>query len=66
MTLDRSLLDEAKSLGINISQAAEAGVRSAIQAERGRKWREENAQAITEYNALVEKEGIPLTRFRKF
>lgn len=66
MTLDGAVLDEARRLGINISQAAEGGVIAAIRAERARNWKEENAQAIADYNAFVEANGVPLAEFRKF
>jgi len=66
MTLDRSVLDEARQLGVNISRAAEGGVIAAIRAERARIWRQQNAGAIADYNAMIEKSGVPLAEFRKF
>jgi antitoxin CcdA len=66
MTLDGAVLEEARQLGINVSQAAESGVVAAIRAERARIWKEENAGAIDDYNAFIEANGIPLAQFRKF
>lgn len=66
MTLDREVLEEARQLGINISKAAEGGVIAAIRTERSRIWKQENAGAIADYNAFVEKTGVPLSEFRKF
>lgn len=66
MTLDRVLLDEARQLGVNISKAAESGIVSAIRAERARRWKEENAEAIAEHNARIAAEGLPLSEFRMF
>jgi antitoxin CcdA len=66
MTLDSALLEEARRLGINVSQAAEGGVIAAIRAKRARVWRQENAGAIADYNAFVEANGVPLAQFRKF
>lgn len=66
MTLDRALLDEAKALGINLSKAAEAGVAAEIRAEKARRWKAEHAEAIAEYNAMIEQDGVPLAKFRKF
>ena len=66
MTLDSAVLDEARRLGINVSQAAESGVIAAIRAERARLWKQENAGAITDYNAFIEANGVPLADFRKF
>ena len=66
LTLDRALLDEARALGVNVSRAAEAGVHEAVRAARTAAWRHENAEAIAEYNAWVETDGVPLAEHRKF
>lgn len=66
MTLDAAVLEEARRLGINVSQAAQMGVIAAIRAERSRIWKQENAGAVADYNMFIEKNGIPLTEFRKF
>ncbi|OYU18753.1 MAG: post-segregation antitoxin CcdA [Rhodobacteraceae bacterium PARR1] len=66
LTLDRDLLDEAKALGVNISRAAEAGVLAAVKAERARRWKVDNAEAVAAYNKWIEEHGIPLARYRKF
>ena len=66
MSLDAGVLEEARRLGINVSQAAESGVVSAIRAERAKEWGLANAGAIADYNAMIEKDGIPLAEFRVF
>ena len=66
LTLDPTLLDEAKSLGINVSRAAEEGLSAALKTERTRRWKEENAEAIREYNDFVEREGVLLSEHRTF
>ncbi len=66
LSIDADLLDEAKSLGISISSVAEDGLRKAVSAEKGRRWKEENAEAIQSMNEWVEKNGIPLAQFRQF
>jgi antitoxin CcdA len=66
MTLDAALLDEARSLGVNLSRAAEEGVLAAVRAERKRRWAEENAEFIRDYNAWIAESGVPLAEFRKF
>ncbi len=66
LTLDRELLDEAKELGVNISRAAEAGVLAAVKAERARRWKIDNAEAVAAYNKWIEENGIPLSQYRKF
>lgn len=59
MTLDAALLDEARALGVNISRAAEEGVLAQVRAARARRWKEDNAQAIADYNNWIEENGIP-------
>lgn len=34
--------------------------------EEGRKWLEENADAIREWNDWIEKNGLPLAKYRPF
>lgn len=64
--IDAELLDEAKALGIGISSAAEDGLRKAVSAEKGRRWKQENKEAIESSNRWVEKHGLPLAKFRQF
>lgn len=59
MTLDAALLDEARALGVNISRAAEEGVLAQVRAARAKRWKEDNAQAIADYNNWIEENGIP-------
>ena len=66
LTLDRRLLDEARELGVNVSRAAEDGVALAVRAARARRWQEENAAAIDDYNRFIDAVGVPLAEFRKF
>ncbi|GHC47271.1 hypothetical protein GCM10007315_06270 [Gemmobacter tilapiae] len=66
MTLDAALLDEAKSHGINLSRAAEAGIFAELKQARAEAWKRENAEAIQRYNAFVEAEGLPLEAYRVF
>ena len=64
--LEAGLVDEARRLGVNLSRAAEAGLRRAVAEEAGRRWQEENAEGILEMNAGVEKHGLPLAKYRMF
>lgn len=66
LTMDAQILDEAKSYGINVSAAAQTGVEAVVKAERQRRWKEDNRAGIEEYNRWVEKNGILLSRYRKF
>ena len=57
---------EAKALGVNLSQAAEAGLAAAVKTAREETWRRDNAAALGSSNAWVEENGLPLARHRKF
>jgi antitoxin CcdA len=64
MTLDAALLDEARALGVNLSRAAQEGILAQVRSERARRWKEENAEAIAEYNRWIEENGIPNMEIR--
>ncbi|MCM2397028.1 type II toxin-antitoxin system CcdA family antitoxin [Rhizobium sp. S95] len=64
--LDQSLIAEARDLSIDVSHAAEEGIAQAIKAEKERRWRIENADAIRAANEYVEKHGLPLAKYRQF
>lgn len=66
MTLDASLLAEARSLGVNLSQAAEAGVRRAVAEAKAAAWQREHADALASSNAWVDAQGLPLDQYRQF
>lgn len=66
LSLDRSLLDEARALDVNLSRAAEEGLRAAVAAAKGAQWLAENHAAIAGSNAYVEAQGLPLDKFRQF
>ena len=59
VSIDGALLDEAKLLGINVSQACETGLEQQVRKARAEKWREENREAIEESNKWVEENGLP-------
>ena len=66
LSLDATLLTEAKALKVNLSRAAEDGVRNAVAAAKAERWKIENADAIKSSNSYVEKNGLPLDKFRQF
>ncbi len=66
LSLDAALVDEARALGLNLSAAAEAGLRAAVAEARAARWRAENAEALASSNAWVEAHGLPLARHRPF
>lgn len=66
LSLNASLIEEARALGINLSEAGESGIAAAVKAERERQWKIENREAIEEHNRWVEKNGLPLEKYRMF
>lgn len=66
VSLAENLLIEARELRINISQAAEAGVARAVAEKRAEQWVKENAKAFECWNAYVDKNGLPLAKYRTF
>ena len=66
LSLDAGLLTEAKDLNVNLSRAAEDGVRRAVASAKAAQWRAENAAALQSSNAYVEDHGVPLDRHRQF
>ena len=66
VTLDQALVDEAKSLSVSISQASNQGLAAAVKTARWAQWLEENKPALDSYNDWVEKNGLPLAKYRMF
>lgn len=66
LSISEPLLAEAKSLGINLSQAAESGIKQAIVSARRAQWLTENSHALASANAYIKQYGLPLARFRTF
>ena len=66
LTLDSSLLTEARSFGVNLSQAAEAGLRRAVAEAKAQAWQRENAAALASSNAWIDAQGLPLDPYRQF
>lgn len=66
LTLDPSLLSEARALGVNLSQAAEVGLRQAVAKAKAQAWQQENSAALSSSNTWVDAHGLPLDRYRRF
>lgn len=66
ISLPLDVYNDAKALGINLSQTCEHFLREAIQIEKARNWAERNAEFIEAYNSTVEAEGLPLAQWRSF
>ncbi len=66
LTIEKSVTEEARHLKLNMSRIAEEAIARAAKEERHRRWKEENRAAIDEYNAYIEKNGLPLAKYRQF
>lgn len=66
LTVNEALMAEAKALDLDITGAAEQGIARAIKAEKERRWKIENAEAIKASNDYVAKHGLPLAKYRMF
>lgn len=66
ISLRGDLIEEARRLNINISQACERGLEEQVARTRAEQWLEENREALESSNAYVERHGLPLARYRQF
>ena len=66
VTLPADLLDEAHALGLDVSQACEGDLKAEIARHRAAQWLVENRDALISSNDYVERNGLPLARFRQF
>jgi antitoxin CcdA len=64
LTLNSDLYDKARSLGINVSQVAEAALAAALRSHLAEVARAEIEQDMAAYNAYVEKHGSPAEMLR--
>ena len=66
VTLPVDLVNEAKRLEVNVSQACEIGLAQSVSEARRARWLEENREAIQAHNEMIEREGLILDEFRQF
>jgi antitoxin CcdA len=66
LSIDAKVLADAKALDINVSRAAETGIVEAVRTEKNKRWLAENREALESSNAWVEKNGLPLAKYRQF
>lgn len=66
LSIDSALMDEAKELNINISRAAELGIRRELAAAKAKLWAEENAEVVRSTNDYIARHGLPLRKYRSF
>jgi len=66
VSLDESLLAEAKSLQVNLSQTLEKAVVTELKKARREKWLKDNAAAMDAYNQRIESQGVFSDGLRSF
>lgn len=66
LSLRIDLLEEARALGINLSQTLETALAAEVKKAKEKQWLEENRAGIEAYNRYIEKHGLFSDRFRTF
>lgn len=66
ISLSMDVYEDAKQLGINLSQTCDQLLREVIRGEKARRWATEHADFIKAYNRVSEAEGLPLDQWRSF
>ena len=64
LTLDESLLQSARAHGLNISAIAEEALGQAVRRAEAEAWARDNADALVERRAHVDRQGLALDRHR--
>jgi antitoxin CcdA len=66
LSLNSKVLDMAKELGMNVSATVDTLLAAEVEKRYWERWNEANRQAIADYNARIEREGLTLARYRTF
>jgi antitoxin CcdA len=66
ITVDSELLAAARQQKLNLSALMEEKIAETLKAERARQWREDNREAIAQYNERIEREGLWFDGLRKW
>ena len=71
--IEPELLAQAKRLGVSVAGLSEVQLRLLLlkrdpagAEERARRWAEENAEAIAEHNARIDRRGLISDHYRKW
>lgn len=64
LSLSSDLVEEARRLDVNISEACERGLVDEIKKVREAKWLEENRPALEAWNEWVRENGLPYAEYR--
>jgi antitoxin CcdA len=66
LSLNSKVLDMAREMGLNISQTVDALLTEEVMRRYWQRWQQDNAEAITDYNQRIEREGLFSDRYRTF
>ena len=66
VSINVELLQEARRLNLNLSQALEERLVELLREARRRRWLEENREALEDYNRFVERHGAFSDEVRQF
>lgn len=66
LTINAKTLDMARDLGMNLSQTVDSFLTAEVQRRYWERWNADNQQAIAAYNNRIEREGLPLAKYRSF
>ena len=66
LSINSDLLRQAKESHINLSQTLEVRLAELIREEKRRNWREENREAVDDYNRRIEAGGVFSDGLRHF
>lgn len=66
LSLNSKVLEMARELGMNVSQTVDALLTEEVLKQHWKRWNEDNAEAIADYNARIEREGCFSDRYRTF
>ncbi len=66
VTLSVDLVENAKRLGINVSQACESGLTDQVRKALGEEWRRDNREAVENWNKWIREHGMPYDEYRHY
>ena len=66
LSVNAGLLDQAKALDINLSATFERALEAEVRQRKREQWLAENRDAIAEYNARIERDGMFSDGLRSF
>jgi antitoxin CcdA len=66
LSLNAKVLDLARELGMNLSQTVDGLLAEEVRRRYWARWNEENKAAISAYNERIERDGLPLAKYRSF